>query len=105
MKLPPFLTEVPYGEIRLMGHRIGLFHVIYYHNLGYSPAQLQEEFPSLPRELINDVLAFYENNRAEVQAYMRRCEEEMEQRRATGKALDVEELKQRREAQRRAETA
>ena len=31
MNLPPFLTEVEPNEIRLTGHRIGLYHIIDYH--------------------------------------------------------------------------
>jgi uncharacterized protein (DUF433 family) len=95
MKLPEFLTEVPYGEIRLTGHRIGLFHVVYDYNRGYSAERLHEEFPTLSLDLINKVLDFYRQNRAEVDAYMARCEEEMERNRREGKTIDAEELKRR----------
>jgi uncharacterized protein (DUF433 family) len=105
MQLPPFLTEWPYGEIVITGHRIGLFHVIYNHRRGYSVAQLHEEYPTLSPELIRDVLAFYESHRSEVDAYMRHCEEEMEQRRATGKTLDVDDLKRRWEVRQRLQTS
>jgi len=107
MKLPDFLTEVPFGEIRLTGHRIGLFHVVYDYNQGYSPEQLHEEFPTLPLDLINKVLAFYQENRAEVDAYMKRCQEEMDRRYAeyvaSGRAIDWEELRKRFEAMKQAE--
>jgi uncharacterized protein (DUF433 family) len=92
MNLPDFLTEVPFGEIRLTGSRIGLYHVIYDFNHGYSLEQLHEEFPDLSRELLNKVLEFYKQNRAEVDAYMARCEEESERQRSLGKPIDVEEL-------------
>lgn len=95
MQLPEFLTEVPFGAIRLTGHRIGLFDVVYDRKRGYSPEQLHEEFPSLPLELINKVLAFYEANRVEVDAYMARCDEEMERNYREGKKIDIEELKRR----------
>jgi uncharacterized protein (DUF433 family) len=95
MNLPDFLTEVPYGEIRLTGSRIGLYHVISDFNHGYSLEQLQEEFPDLSPELLNKVLEFYHQNRAEVDAYMARLEEESERQRRTWKPIDVEELKRR----------
>lgn len=95
MQLPDFLMEVPFGEIRLTGHRIGLFHVVSDYNRGYSPEQLHEEFPTLPLELISKVLAFYKENRDEVDAYMARCEEEMERNRRASKPIDWEELKRR----------
>jgi uncharacterized protein (DUF433 family) len=95
MNLPDFLTEWPYGEIVLTGHRIGLFHVIEDHNAGYSPERLHEEFPTLSLELIDKVLAFYRENRAEVDAYMARCQEQVERNRRAGKTLDVGELKRR----------
>ena len=68
MNLPDFLTEAPYGDIRVTGHRIGLYHVLCYYKEGYSPEQLHEEFPTLSRDLINKVLLFYQDNRDEVDA-------------------------------------
>jgi uncharacterized protein (DUF433 family) len=95
MNLPDFLTETEPGEIRLTGHRIGLFHVVEDFNRGYSVERLHEEFPSLPPDLIRKVLEFYEQNRAEVDAYMARCYEEMDRNRRAGKTIDIEELKRR----------
>jgi uncharacterized protein (DUF433 family) len=95
MNLPDFLTETEPGEIRLTGHRIGLFHVVHYYNQGYSPERLHEEFPSLPLDLIRKVVAFYEANRAEVDAYMARYYEQSERNRQAGKVIDIEDLKRR----------
>jgi uncharacterized protein (DUF433 family) len=104
MNLPDFLTEWPYGEIVLTGHRIGLYHVVQDYKAGYSPERLHEEFPTLSLELINKVLAFYQENRAEVDAYVAREEEEIERQRATTpRVFDWEELRRRMEAMRRAE--
>jgi uncharacterized protein (DUF433 family) len=98
MKLPDFLTECAYGEVRLTGHRIGLYHVVEDYKHGYSPERLHEEFPTLPLDLIRKVLAFYEANRAEVDAYMARAEEDSERQRKATKPIDVEELMRRAEA-------
>lgn len=101
MQLPPFLTEGPYGEIRITGHRINLYHLIYYHNCGQSAVQLHEEFPTLSVELLEEVLAFYERNRAEVDAYVKCCQDEIDRQRATGKHLDLAEMLQRWEKRQR----
>jgi uncharacterized protein (DUF433 family) len=70
MNLPDFLTDHPDGEIRLTGHRIGLYHVISRHAEGCSPEMLHEEYPTLPLPLIHNVIAFYQDNRDEVDAYI-----------------------------------
>jgi uncharacterized protein (DUF433 family) len=99
MQLPDFLTEVPFGETRLTGHRIGLYHVLHDYREGYSPERLHEEFPSLSLELIHKVLAFYRDHQAEVDAYMARCRAESERNRQAGKGFDLEELMRRRQTQ------
>jgi uncharacterized protein (DUF433 family) len=78
MDLPPFLTRHQYGEIRLTGHRIGLFHVVESYNEGMSAEQIQDEFPSLPLDLIRGTLAFYLAQKGEVDAYVARCREELD---------------------------
>jgi uncharacterized protein (DUF433 family) len=95
MQLPPFLTEWPYGEIMITGHRIGLFSVVVHHNEGESVEQLHERFPTLPPQLIEDVLAFYREHREEVNDYVRRFQEELDRQYASGKHIDWAELKRR----------
>jgi hypothetical protein len=46
MTLPDFLEQAANGEIRLTGHRIGLFHVVHYYNEGYSPEMLLGQYPT-----------------------------------------------------------
>ena len=104
MQLPDFLVEVPYGEIRLTGHRIGLYHVVDLYNDGYSPERLHEEFPTLPVDLINKVIAFYRENKTEVDAYMAECVAEMERQRAANPSrFDWAEMRRRFEEQPRTE--
>jgi uncharacterized protein (DUF433 family) len=95
MKLPDFLTEWPFGEIVLTGHRIGLYHVIWYRNAGHTAQMLHQEFPSLPLDLIEKVLVFAQENQKEVDAYVSRCQEEIDEQRRTGLHVDLEELKRR----------
>jgi uncharacterized protein (DUF433 family) len=106
MKLPDFLTEWPFGEIVLTGHRIGLYHVVEGYNQGYSPEQLHEEYPTLPLELINKVLAFYKENQSEVDAYMVRfraeCDRQHEEYAALRARLDWDELRRKFETMKQA---
>ena len=68
--LPPCLHWSPDGEVRVVGHRIGLFHIVKAHRvLGKSPATIVEEYELAP-ELIAEVLAFAEEHKAEVGAYV-----------------------------------
>jgi uncharacterized protein (DUF433 family) len=104
MNLPDFLEEMELGDIRVRGHRIDLCHIIEDYNDGFSPEALHEQFPTLSPEVIAQVLAFYKDNRDEVDAYVARCQKEIERLRATTpRALDWDELRRRREAKRQAE--
>jgi uncharacterized protein (DUF433 family) len=69
MTLPDYLTRDPDGEIRLAGHRIGLYTVVRCYREGRGAEQIAEEFPSLPLSLVYKVLAFYLDNQAEVDVY------------------------------------
>lgn len=103
MKLPDFLTEWPFGEIVLTGHRIGLYHVMIYHRDGYTAEMLHEMFPTLPLDLIEKVLAFAHENQAEVDAYVDRCQAEIDHLRATTpRRLDWDEMRRKFEAMKQA---
>ena len=97
VKLPDFLTEAPYGEIRLTGHRIGLYHLVSPYREGHTAEMLHEQFPTLSLELIRKVLAFYEENKAEVDAYVAAEKAELDRQRAyLPTRLNLEELLRRR---------
>ncbi|HEX3448519.1 MAG TPA: hypothetical protein VHS97_09715 [Isosphaeraceae bacterium] len=56
--------------MRVVGRRIGLFHIVKAHRVfGESPAKIAEEF-ELPLELTAEVLAFAEKHKVEVDAYV-----------------------------------
>jgi uncharacterized protein (DUF433 family) len=98
MKLPDFLTEAAYGSIRFTGHRIGLKDVVELYRDGYSCEKIQAEFPTLSLDLIARVIDFYHENRNEVDAYLAKCQAEIEQQRAsTPRKLNIEELQKRME--------
>ena len=78
MNLPEFLVDHPDGEIRLSGHRISLYDVIAFHQEGHTPEMLHEDYPSVPLPLIRQVLGFYRQNQAEVDAYVAAQQSDLE---------------------------
>jgi uncharacterized protein (DUF433 family) len=102
--LPPCLHWHPDGEIRLVGHRIGLYHFIYYYNQGYTAEMLQCQFPTLGLALIHKVIVFYLEHKSEVDHYVEQYRAELDQLRAAGiHAPSVAELRKRLEARQRDE--
>jgi uncharacterized protein (DUF433 family) len=96
VELPSFLTRHKYGEIRLTGHRVGLLHVIERYNEGESATAIAQYFPSVPLELIEKTIAFYQTNRAEADAYLAACRAEIERQAAEPQAgPDLAELRRR----------
>ncbi len=103
MILPDFLNETPDGEIRVAGHRIGLYHVIHYYNEGFGPEMLACQYPSVPLALIHKVIAWYLENSTEADVYLAACRAELTgQRDRNPRRLDLAGLRQRLEALRRA---
>jgi uncharacterized protein (DUF433 family) len=101
MELPDFLTVWPGDEIMLTGHRIGLYHVVKYHNRGESAEQLHERFPTLSPGLIGKVLDFYDANREEVDAYVALTKAELDRQEAAAPRVDVEAIRRRLEEKKR----
>ena len=83
MQLPGFLTEIK-GEVFLADHRVGLFHIVKRYQDGFSPEMIVCQYPTLPLALIHKVIAFYLENRQEVDAYIEHCDAELEKLRQDG---------------------
>ncbi|HEX5272844.1 MAG TPA: DUF433 domain-containing protein [Gemmataceae bacterium] len=103
MKLPEFLERGTLGEIRVKGHRVYLLHIVEDYTGGMSTDAIAEEFDTVSRDVIVRVIAFYLDNKSEVDEYVARCHEEMERNYAAAPKIDLEELKRRREEMRKAE--
>ena len=69
MNLPEWLTQDPDGHIHVTGHRIGLEYAVYYFNEGDSPEMLHCRFPTVAVPIFYKVIAFYLENKAEVDTY------------------------------------
>ncbi len=67
--LPEFLEETD-GEVRVSGHRIGLYHVLREYNEGSDPAQIALRFPTLKLATVYKIIAFYLDNQPAVDAYL-----------------------------------
>jgi uncharacterized protein (DUF433 family) len=79
MNLPDFLTQDEYGEIRVTGTRIPLYTIWCLHNdEKLSAEQIAQELPTLSLELIRKVIAFYLENREEVDAYAEEVQKELD---------------------------
>jgi uncharacterized protein (DUF433 family) len=71
MNLPSFLQIEPNTDfIRLTGHRIGLADIVRLYDQGCSAEIIAAHFPTLSLSLIYSVLAFYLDNKVEVDAYI-----------------------------------
>jgi uncharacterized protein (DUF433 family) len=96
MILPDFLTRDADDEIHLTGHRIGLYTVVRLYREGNTAEQLAEELESLELALVYKVLAFYLENRTEVDAYVDAYRAELERQEQTyQQGPNIEELRRR----------
>ena len=101
MTLPDFLARDGAGLINVSGHRVGLVNLVHYYNEGFSAEMLADEYPTLPLSLVHKVIAFYLENRAEVDSYIDSCQVESERLRASAsKGPSVAELRKRFETMR-----
>ncbi len=78
MDLPDFLIDHPDGEIRLTGHRISLMQVVDRYNEGLSAEGIAVRYPTLALDQIHKTLAYYLENRAEVDTYIARWHAEID---------------------------
>jgi uncharacterized protein (DUF433 family) len=95
MNLPDFLTSAPDGEIRLTGHRIGLYHLIERYKEGDSAEMIALQFPTLPLSLVHKTIAYYLENPSEVDAYVATYSAELKEQERTGRRVDLEEIRKR----------
>jgi uncharacterized protein (DUF433 family) len=102
MNLPDFLTEWPFGEIMITGHRIGLYHVVSRYKEGMNVEQIHNWYPSLEPELIQKVLDFYQANQPEVDAYVVAVRAELDHQEVSAPPVDWEERRRRAEARKKA---
>lgn len=98
MDLPDFLN-IADGEVRLTGHRVGLYHVICPYIEGHSVEMIAAQMPTLPLALIHKVVAFYLDNQqaldADIASSRARLDSLEADTRRTNPAPALAELRQR----------
>jgi uncharacterized protein (DUF433 family) len=103
MDLPDFLSRTEKGGIRITGHRIDLYHIVELYHEGYSAEMMHCEFPTLPLAVIYKVMAFYLENKAEVDAYVAEVDARIREHMAKAKPTPtLEELRAMRDARKAA---
>jgi len=90
-RLPEFLTEVPFGDVRLTGHRISLYLVAKMHLDGKSVDEIVEEYPTLAPEHVRKVNGFIDANRSAVVEYVAEWEREADRIAAEYSGKDLRE--------------
>lgn len=78
LTLPVPLREEPPGVLRVGKSRVLLELVIHAHQQGESPEAIVEMYDSLDIADVFAVIAYYLTNRAEVDEYLRQCDEQAE---------------------------
>jgi uncharacterized protein (DUF433 family) len=74
----PLLTQWPNGAIRLTGSRVALEIIVSRIQEGLTAEEINDCFPSVSVEHIAGVMAWYENNRAAADEYVRADDAEWE---------------------------
>jgi len=74
----PISTD-DHGAIRVANTRVTLDVLVAAHQQGDTPEQIHEGFPTLRLADIYAVIAYYLNNQDEIDAYLRRRDEQSEQ--------------------------
>jgi len=96
MTLPEFLTVDDGGFIHVTGRRIGLHHVLRAYGDGLSPEEIALEYPSLHLAVVHKIIAYYLENREEVDRYIAEHDRIISQHMAQSKqGPTIEELRAR----------
>lgn len=73
--LPAMLERNQEGYISVRGHRIGLHLILEGLFAGDDADQIHERFPSLPLEVVGEILDFARRNQAAMRHYLEHCDE------------------------------
>jgi uncharacterized protein (DUF433 family) len=80
MQLEDYFDFVEPDVIRLRGHRIGLEHVVELFNRGHSPEMIVAYFGTVSLEEVYAAITYYLRNKSEVDAYLERLDQFVEER-------------------------
>ena len=92
--LPEFLAWQD-GEVRICGHRIGLYDLVKRHQKGETVEEIAQGLPSLSIAEVRGTLDFCVANRAAVEAYVAAYEAELRELEGAHSAVDLRSLRRR----------
>jgi uncharacterized protein (DUF433 family) len=95
MILPDFLVRDEYDEIRIRGTRVSLCDILFDYNQGESAESIALQFPRIPLAMVHKVIAFYLENKVDSDRYLKQYADDMAEQRATGKHVNLSELRKR----------
>jgi len=78
INLSDFLVRTPEGSWRLAGTRISLNSVVYSFHDGATPEQICQDFPGLSLAQVYATIAYYLNNREQVDRYLQQTQQSAE---------------------------
>lgn len=70
------------GKACIAGHRIRVLDVAIYHDIGKTPAEIVEMFPSITEADVHAAIAYYLDHREEIEEDSRRAHEVADSHRA-----------------------
>jgi uncharacterized protein (DUF433 family) len=79
MQLEEYFDTISPDEIRLKGHRINIEHIVERYQDGMTPQQIMSDLPSLSLEEVFGALTYYLHNQAEVDEYLARLHDYVEE--------------------------
>jgi uncharacterized protein (DUF433 family) len=79
MRLEDYFEAITPDEIRLKGHRINIEHIVERYQAGMTPEQIAADLPSLTLEQVYGALTYYLHNRTQVDDYLRRLNDFVEE--------------------------
>jgi len=77
--LKDILVRTPQGSWRIAGTRISLDSVVYSFSEGATPEEICQDFPGLSLAQVYAAVAYYLNNRDEVDRYLQEAEQSAEE--------------------------
>lgn len=100
MDVRDYFDFIDETSIRIKGHRVYIDEVLEERLQGKEPEEILRCFPKLPLEKIYATLLYYEANRTEVEAYLKRVKQQQktldqEWQRAQGPTLGLVEERER----------
>jgi uncharacterized protein (DUF433 family) len=81
LQLPDFLEDAD-DEIRVVGHRVNLYHVLTKFNEGLSPEEIVLQLPTLKTSTVYKIVGYYLDHQPEIDRYLAEYRKELDEQAA-----------------------